>query len=44
MENGGQEMLNDIYKENILPDEAGIPTFDITLGIDTSGMAKTSSK
>lgn len=33
MANGGQDMLNEIYKENLLPNERQLPNTDITLGI-----------
>ena len=44
MENGGPEMLDALYKENMLPEAEQFPDFDVTLGIDTSNMGKTSSK
>ena len=44
MDNGGVEMLDALYKENLLPDSEALEGFDITLAIDTSGMEKTSSK
>ena len=44
MENGGQEMLDDIYKENIIGQDKSIVKSNITLGIDCSGLAKTQSK
>ena len=44
MENGGQEMLDDIYKENIIGQDKSIVESNITLGIDCSGLAKTQSK
>ena len=34
MANGGKEMLNELYKEHLLPESENIPDFDITLGID----------
>jgi hypothetical protein len=37
-------MLDDIYKENILPQDKGIVESNITLGIDCSGLGKTQSK
>ena len=44
MDNGGQEMLDAIYKDNQIAEAAGMPDFQITLGIDTSKMGKTQSK
>ena len=44
MDNGGQDMLDELYKENILPKEKSILESKITLGIDCSGLAKTQSK
>ena len=44
MENGGQEMLDEIYKENIIGQDKSIVESNITLGIDCSGLAKTQSK
>lgn len=41
MENGGQDMLNELYKDNLLPPEQFLSACDITLGIDASGLAKT---
>ena len=37
-------MLDELYKENILPKEKSISDSNITLGIDCSGLAKTQSK
>ena len=34
MTNGGKEMLNELYKEHLLPESENIPDFDITLGLD----------
>ena len=39
--NGGEEMLQDLYKDNILPKEQQDSNYDITLGIDTSKLPKT---
>jgi hypothetical protein len=33
MANGGKEMLEELYKENVLPESRHIPNTDITLGI-----------
>lgn len=38
--NGGQEMLNELYKEYLLPESENIPNYDITLGIDISKLPK----
>ena len=44
MENGGKEMLDELYKDCLLPTEKQIETCDITLGIDASNLKKTQSK
>ena len=44
MDNGGQEMLDEVYKDNQLSKERHIQESQIRLGIDCSGLAKTSSK
>ena len=36
MEHGGKEMLEELYKENLLPASEALPDFDVTLGIDSS--------
>lgn len=41
MENGGKEMLDDIYKDHQIPADKHLDRCDITLGIDTSNIAKT---
>ena len=41
MENGGMEMLDELYQENQLPKEKHLSQCDITLGIDTSNIAQT---
>jgi len=41
MANGGQEMLDELYKENIIPAERHIPNMDITLGITVADSGKT---
>lgn len=40
MQNGGKEMLDELYKEFNLPESEAMPNFDITLGIDTSKLPK----
>ena len=44
LENGGNAMLDALYKDNKLPDNEQLPDYDVTLGIDTSNLAKTLSK
>ena len=44
MSNGGQEMLDELYKGLVLPEEKSIKAAQITLAIDASGLAKTQSK
>lgn len=44
MKNGGQDMLDELYKDNLLPKERSLENSQITLGIDTSGIQKTQSK
>ena len=39
--NGGQEMLEEEYKEYLIPKEEYEDGFDITLKIDTSGFPAT---
>ena len=41
LQNGGQEVLDELFKENQIPKEQWLPGFDITLGIDTSKLPKT---
>jgi hypothetical protein len=41
MLNGGQDMLDELYKENQLPKDRQIQSCEITLGIDTSVVQKT---
>jgi hypothetical protein len=41
MENGGQEMLDELYKGQVIENLEGS---DITLGIDVSNIPKTESK
>lgn len=41
MSNGGQEMLDELYKGLVLPEEKSIKAAQITLAIDASGLAKT---
>ena len=38
MENGGKEMLDELYKDNIISADKHLPQCDITLGIDTSNI------
>ena len=33
MDNGGPEMLDELYKEHIIPDSKHLPGMNITLGI-----------
>jgi len=45
MENGGQDMLDELYKEHIIPDTKHLPNMDITLGIKkNSSSEETQSK
>ena len=44
LENGGNVMLDALYKDNMLPESEHFPGYDVTLGIDTSNLAKTLSK
>lgn len=44
MKNGGQDMLDELYKDNLLPKDRSLENSQITLGIDTSGIQKTQSK
>lgn len=39
--NGGQEVLNELYKDYQLPASEHISEYDITLGIDTTKLPKT---
>jgi hypothetical protein len=41
LKNGGQDVLDELYKENQIPESEWLPDFDITLGIDTSKLPKT---
>lgn len=41
MENGGMEMLDELYADNQIPKEQHLPQCDITLGIDTSNIPQT---
>jgi len=41
MANGGQEMLDELYKENIIPESRHLPNMDITLGITVADSGKT---
>ena len=41
MENGGKEMLDELYSENIIDKSKHLQQCDITLGIDCSNIAKT---
>jgi len=41
MENGGMEMLDELYQDNQLPKEKHLSQCDITLGIDTSNIPQT---
>ena len=43
MENGGKEMLDDLYKEYLIPKDQQLNFLDITLGIDSSNLEKTLS-
>lgn len=44
MKNGGQEMLDELYKDSQLPHEKYLPNMDITLGIKVAESGKTQSK
>ena len=44
MENGGKEMLDELYKEHLLDPSKHLQQCDITLAIDTSNIPKTQSK
>lgn len=44
MENGGQVMIDTLYKDHILPADQALPQSEITLGIDAGKMGKTESK
>jgi hypothetical protein len=44
MDNGGVEMLEELYKGCLLKDSEGLPGCDLTLSIDASGLEKTHSK
>ena len=44
MENGGQDMLDECYKDNQLPQDQWLQDSEITLAIDASQMLKTNSK
>ena len=39
--NGGQEVLDELFKDNQIPKDKWLPGYDITLSIDTSAMPKT---
>lgn len=41
IENGGQDMLNELYKDCLLPEDEQLQQCDITLKIDASNMLKT---
>jgi len=41
MDNGGQEMLDELYKDNILSADRQLPNMDITLGIKVADSGKT---
>mmetsp|Transcript_17999 Transcript_17999/g.30648 ORF Transcript_17999/g.30648 Transcript_17999/m.30648 type:complete len:175 (+) Transcript_17999:203-727(+) len=41
MENGGQLMIDELYKDCILSEELSLKEFNITLKIDASGVGKT---
>jgi len=41
MENGGQEMLDELYKDSLLPEDRHLPNMDITLGIRVADSGKT---
>lgn len=44
MENGGKEMLDELYKDHLLAPDKHLQQCDITLSIDTSNIPKTQSK
>lgn len=44
MDNGGKEMLDELYKDCLLPADKNLPECDVTLKIDVSGLGKTQSK
>ena len=44
MQNGGQDMLDELYKDNLLSKDRYVQNSQITLGIDTTGIEKTQSK
>ena len=44
MKNGGQEMLDELYKGLVLPKDQGHPDANITIAIDASGIQQTQSK
>ena len=39
--NGGQQMLDTLYKDDLLPEDQRMGKCDVTLGIDTSNIPKT---
>lgn len=39
--NGGKEMLEELYKEYIIPQSEALPDYDLTLGIDATKLPKT---
>jgi len=41
MANGGKDMLDELYKDNLIPDSKQLPNMDITLGIKTPDLGKT---
>ena len=44
LKNGGQEMLDELYKGLVLPKDQGHPDAQITIAIDASGIQQTQSK
>ena len=44
MENGGVDMLNELYADYQIPTERHLQQSDITLGIDTTNIPQTQSK
>ena len=44
MENGGQEMLDELYKDHQLPGDQQLPQSEVTLAINAGGLGKTESK
>jgi hypothetical protein len=44
MENGGQDMLDELYKEHIIPDTKHLPNMDITLGIKKNSSSEETQK